>query len=144
MLEKIKGLLKDKEKMNHYIRYFVVGVVTTLISWITFKIFRILLPTVNENISNILSILIAIVCSYFMNREYVFKSKEKNKLKEFGSFLYGRLACMVLEEAFFFVMIEFTNVDEMIVKMMGSAIAMVVNYLLSRFFVFKDTMKKEE
>ena len=78
-----------------------------------------------------------------MNRVYVFKSTEKNKLKEFGSFLYGRLACMVLEEAFVFFMIEFTEVDEMIVKMLGSAIAMVVNYLLSRFFVFKDTMKKE-
>lgn len=144
MIEKIKKLLKDREKMNHYISYFIVGVITTLISWITFKLFRVWFPQVNENISNILSILIAIVCSYFMNRVYVFKSKEKNKLKEFGSFLSGRLMCMVLEELFFFLMIEFTEVDEMIVKMFGSAIAMVVNYLLSRFFVFKDTMKNKE
>lgn len=142
MIEKIKSLLKDKEKMNHYIRYIIVGVATTLINWIVFKILRMILPNVEKNISNIIAILTSIVCSYFMNRGYVFKSTEANKLKEFGKFLYGRLACMLLEEGFFFVMTEFTNIDEMIIKVFGSAIAMVVNYLLSRFFVFKDSEEK--
>ncbi len=130
--------------MRHYVRYFIVGVITTLISWISFKLLRVYIPMINENVANVFSILLAIVCSYFMNRLYVFDSKDKNIVKEFGSFFGGRIVTAVIEELYFFVMVTLLLFNEMFIKITASAIAMVLNYLVSRFFVFKKVNKDDE
>lgn len=139
MFSKIKAELSDKEKMNHYIKYLIVGVITTVISVVAFKLIRIYLPELNENIANILSIIFAIICSYFMNRSWVFESKEKNMLKEFGKFFSGRLVTLIVEELVFLIGTSLLSFDELIVKVSSSAIALIMNYIFSRWMVFKNS-----
>ena len=67
MFQKLKEELKDKEKRNHYIKYLIVGLITTAISIGGFKLFRMYVPQLNENFANIFSIIIAIFFSYFLN-----------------------------------------------------------------------------
>ena len=144
MFSKIKDELSDKEKRNHYIKYLVVGVITTIISVVAFKLIRVYVPTLNENIANILSIIMAIVGSYFMNRSWVFESKEKNMIKEFGNFFSGRLATLVVEELVFFWGTALLSFNELIVKISSSAIALVMNYIFSRWMVFKNSKINEK
>lgn len=144
MFSKIKTELSDKEKRNHYIKYLVVGIITTVISILGFKLIRIYVPTLNENIANILSIIIAIIVSYFMNRSWVFESKEKNMIKEFGKFFTGRLATLVVEEVVFFVGTTLLTFDELIVKISSSAIALIMNYIFSRWMVFRNSKINEK
>ncbi len=144
MFSKIKTELSDKEKRNHYIKYLIVGVITTIISVVAFKLIRVYIPTLNENIANVLSIIIAIISSYFMNRSWVFESKEKNMIKEFGKFFSGRLATLVVEEVVFFVGTTLLNFDELIVKIASSAIALVMNYIFSRWMVFRNSKINEK
>ena len=40
MFAKLKEELSDKEKRNHYIKYLIVGLITTAISIGGFKLFR--------------------------------------------------------------------------------------------------------
>lgn len=139
---KIIELLKNNERLKHYVIYIIFGILTTLISLGAFVVLRYTLPWLNENIANILSILIAIVFAYFTNRKYVFFSNEKNKLKEFFKFFLGRLSAFVIEAILFWGLTEFTEINEIVVKLTGSFTSMVVNYVLSRFFVFKNSAKK--
>lgn len=145
MIDKIKNLLEDKEKMKHYITYFIFGVLTTLVNYITFWLLRNLLPMVNKNISNMLAIFAAIVFAYFTNRAYVFKSTETNKLKEFSKFLLGRGASFVFETVSFWALTTFTmlnepGLEEMIVKFICSFFVMIINYVISKVFVFKESV----
>lgn len=139
MFSRLKAEFSDKEKLKHYIRYIIVGVITTIISVVAFKLIRVYVPALNENIANILSIIFAIICSYFMNRSWVFESKEKNMFKEFGKFFSGRLVTLVVEELVFLIGTSALNFDELIVKISSSAIALVMNYIFSRWMVFKNS-----
>ncbi len=144
MFSRLKEEFNDKEKLKHYIKYLIVGVITTVISVVSFKLIRIYVPVLNENIANILSIIFAIICSYFMNRSFVFESKEKNMIKEFGKFFSGRLATLVIEELVFLIGTSLLKFDELIVKITSSAIALVMNYIFSRWMVFKNSKINEK
>lgn len=136
-MNKILGILKDKEKMKHYITYIIVGVLTTLVSYISFWFLRRYLPVIDKNISNMISIVLAIIFAYFANRIFVFKSKETNKLKEFFKFCLGRASSFVFETVSFWLLTTFTPLDEMIDKIICSFFVMIINYVISKFFVFK-------
>ena len=140
----IKELLKDKEKIKHYVSYLIVGVLTTVVSWGSFWLLRRFVPTLNENIANIISIILAIIFAYFTNRIYVFKSTEINMIKEFSKFVLSRLSSMVFETGVFWLINEFTHIDEMINKIICSFFVIIINYVVSRFFVFnKKTEDKQ-
>lgn len=144
---KILSILKDKEKMKHYITYFIVGVLTTLVSYLSFWLIREFLPIIEKNIANMISIILAIIFAYFANRIFVFKSTEKNMIKEFGKFALGRASSFVYETVSFWIFTTFLPIiPEMIVKVANSVIVMIINYVISRVFVFKykDTKSKKE
>ena len=144
MFEKLKKELTDKEKRSHYIKYLIVGCITMFISVSSFKLIRVYLPELNENFANVLSIIVAIICSYFMNRAFVFESKERNVIKEFGKFFSGRLVTLVVEEIVFFVGIDVIQLTDMPVKISSTVIAFVMNYIFSRWMVFRNSKINEK
>ncbi len=151
MIEKVKSFLKDKEKVNHYIIYFVFGVLTTIISFASFWIIRKIAPSLDSTIAQAISVILAIIFAYFTNRKYVFKSNESNKLKEFGKFLLSRAASFVFETVSFWLLVEFTflgsfedkSVGELIAKLICSFFVMIINYVFSRFLVFNEKKNSE-
>lgn len=135
-MDKIINLIKDKEKMRHYILYIVFGVLTTLVDFAVFYLLRKFIPMMNENISNAISIFLAIVFSYFTNREYVFKSQETNQIKEFTKFFFGRMTSTLFNIVTFWILTTFTIINEMIIKVVISVVVLILNYIISKFVVF--------
>lgn len=142
-MDKLKELLKDKEKMKHYIIYFVFGVLTTIVSFGSFWLIREFVPALDENIANMISIFLAIVFAYFTNRTYVFKSKEDNILKEFFKFLLSRASSFIFEMVSFWLLTTFAPFSEMLDKLICSFFVIIINYVISRFFVFKKGVENE-
>lgn len=136
-MEKLIKLLNDKEKMKHYIVYIVFGVLATVVDFSTFYILDKFIPILNENISNAVAIFVATVFAYFTNREYVFKSNENNKMKEFFKFFLGRMFSTVFNIVAFWIMTTFTTIDELIIKAGISVVVVILNYIISKLFVFK-------
>ncbi len=143
-MNKLIELFKDKEKMKHYVLYFIFGVLATVVDFSTFYLLKKFIPILNENISNAIGIFTTIVFAYFTNREYVFKSDEKNKLKEFSKFFLGRMSSTLFNIAAFWVMTEFTNINEYIIKGIIAVVVMILNYIISKLFVFKEDINKNE
>ena len=156
MVDKIKNLLKDKEKMRELIAYLVFGVLTTIVSWGTYYIWRqmfnmtsyptdsaayTLIATSGQVVSFILSVLFA----FFTNKKYVFKSertKENGLWKEIALFFSARvLAWVLFDLALFNVLLFFTknlsaNAD-LILKLLMNVLVVIFNYVASKLIIFK-------
>jgi putative flippase GtrA len=131
-----------KEILIHLFIYFIFGVLTTIVGLGSFWLLRRYLPGVNENFANALSITFAIIFAYFTNRKYVFNSKEKNMLKEFVAFAASRGFTFAFDMATFFIFASIMQFDEMVVKVIISVAVIILNYILSKVYVFKGVKEK--
>lgn len=134
---KILELVKNKEKIKEIIVYGIFGVLTTIVSFGSFQILRTLFENINESILNTISIVISIIFAYFTNRKYVFKSKEKNILKELGLFFISRGFSALFEIGAFFILNELIKMDGLISKAIVSVFVIIMNYIMSKIVVFK-------
>lgn len=139
MLENIKDLCKKYEEI---IAYLIVGVLNTIVSWGAFFIcaYTILdAQVVWQNVMlSIISWVVGVVFGYFMNRKYVFKSKEPNIWKEFLQFSGGRVSTGILDSVMMVLMVNVMGIGESFSKIFVSVLVMIGNYLVSKLFVFKN------
>lgn len=135
--------LKNKGKMKHYALYIVFGVLTTLVDFGVYTLFLKCVPSLNENFANIIGIFASIVFAYFTNRKYVFKSKEKDMIKEFMKFFISRMSSTIFNIVSFWVLTTFTTINSYIVKITIAVFVVIVNYVISKFLVFKEESKVE-
>ena len=95
------------------------------------------------SLSTTLSIIIAwaasVLFAYLTNRTWVFESQARTAgdvLREMGSFFLGRVATGVLDWAIMYVCVERIGLPDMPVKLLSNVIVIILNYVLSKLFVF--------
>ncbi|MBQ1962287.1 MAG: GtrA family protein [Clostridia bacterium] len=134
-------LVNIYNRYREQILYLVFGGVTTLISIITYAVFT-ELADINILIANILSWIISVAVAYATNKSVVFRSDKKGVaqvLTEALSFYAGRLLTLLIEEAILFVFIDLAKLPNMPVKIIAQIIIIVLNYIISKVFIFKKT-----
>lgn len=134
-------LVNIYNRYREQILYLVFGGVTTLISIITYAVFT-ELADINILIANILSWIISVAVAYATNKSVVFRSDKKGVaqvLTEALSFYAGRLLTLLIEEAILFVFIDLVKLPNMPVKIIAQIIIIVLNYIISKVFIFKKT-----
>lgn len=137
MLKKIKSLYIKYEEI---INYLIIGVLTTVVSLGSYFIFtHTFLDTsaLGIQIANVLSWICAVTFAYVTNRKFVFKSHNKNILKEVTNFFGSRVFSLLMEMLSMFVMATLLGIDDLIAKIICQVIVTVLNYILSKLFVFK-------
>lgn len=136
MIKKILNLYKKYEEIMNYI---IVGGMTTIISILSYNLFRIILsdPTnLNVQISTVLSWIVAVAFAYFANRIFVFKSNNSKKL-ESVKFVSARIMSLLIEMLVMFILTAIFKINDKIAKILVQFIIVVLNYLFSKIFVFK-------
>ncbi len=136
-MDKIKGLIK-KVCTKEVIFYAIFGILTTVVNIGTFAIMTKLFGW-NENISNVIAIILAVLFAYVTNKDWVFHSKaegKNEKLKEFFRFIAGRVFTMVVEFIGCYLMFKLP-IPEMISKCMITVLVIILNFFISKFFAFK-------
>lgn len=167
-MEKIKELYKKYEEI---IIYLIVGVLTTIVSWAACFVAKFFL---DSNVSfqnfliNTISWVVGVTFAYPLNRAWVFKSKNKHILKEFGGFAASRVSTWVLDVVimwFFinivsfktillkllsFVNLTFDNIETQdkvyywFVKIFISAVLVTIaNYVFSKLLIFRKKKDKD-
>ena len=137
-MEKLIGLIK-KICTKEVIFYGIFGIFTTVINIGVFYLLSNFMH-IEENLSNNIAIIIAVLFAYFTNRKLVFNSTASNfkeKLIEFGKFILGRLFTMVIESAGFFLFFNIFHIQELISKASITIIVIILNFFISKFFAFK-------
>ena len=123
------------DKLKETINYIIVGGLTTIVSILSYNIFRFI--SSNVTLCTILSWICAVSFAYFANRTFVFQSKNKNYLKEISSFVGSRIFSLLVEIAFMFVTVNLIHINDRIAKILVQFIILVLNYITSKLFVFK-------
>lgn len=138
-MEKIKSLYK---KYKEIINYLIIGVLTTVVSLVTFYIVRILFLTndtqLDIQISNIISWFFAVLFAFITNKKYVFESKKegKEKLIEMIKFYLSRITTLLIDMATMWLLTAPLNINDKISKIIVQFIIVVLNYVFSKIFVF--------
>lgn len=116
--------------------YLIVGALTTLVSIVSFALCS---KGMNLDLitSNILSWICAVLFAYYTNRIFVFRSKNKNIVKEFISFTGSRVLTLLLDTGLMLLMVETMKIDELIAKIIVQFIIVIANYIISKLIVFK-------
>ena len=121
--------------------YLIVGVLTTVVSLVTYFIAtRIFLDPTNKielQIANVISWIFAVVFAYITNRIFVFKSKNRNILNEISKFIGSRITSLFMDMFIMFIVVSLLSQSDIIGKVISQVVVTIANYLLSKLFIFK-------
>ena len=139
-------------KYREAIDYLFWGGMTTVISWGSYSLFVLLLgsslkQTATVFWANILSWVCAVLFAFVTNKLWVFNSKSWASsvlFPELTKFLSSRIATGVFEmiavPALVAIGLKQTifGIDGMVSKILVSVVVVILNYILSKLFVFKN------
>lgn len=139
---KLKDLYKKYKEM---ILYLIFGVLTTALNYVVYFIFVVPLG-VHYEISNCIAWVAGVIFAYFTNRSVVFNSQAKGikkKLIEATEFVAARLFSLVAEMVILWLFIDIIPLcpdkywNNLIAKFIGAVVVVILNYLASKFVIFK-------
>ena len=144
-------------KYKELIIYGIFGVCTTLVNFLTYKLFNVLLGVEFYLVSNIVAWFVSVVFAYVSNKLFVFESKSwemKLVAKEASSFFAARVFSFLVEEMGLFLLVDickmkdfafevysFTISGNMISKVGLAVVVVVINYFFSKFVIFRKKDK---
>ena len=156
MIEKFRNLLKNQEKMRELIAYLVFGVLTTVVSWGTYYLWRQLFAmtsyptdsaayTLIATSGQVASFILSVLFAFVTNKKYVFKSDrtaENGLWREIVLFMSARvMAWVIFDLALFNVLLFFTkNISanaDLILKLLMNVLVVIFNYVASKLIIFK-------
>ncbi len=139
-MEKIKELIK-KVCTKEVILYIVFGVLTTLVSLVTYKLCVVTFLNAENalqlQIANIIAWIVSVAFAYVTNRKFVFESKNSNKLQEASKFVTSRIATLLMDMLIMFIGVTLLKFNDGIIKLISQVVIIVANYVFSKIFVFK-------
>lgn len=135
-------LIKLFKKYKETILYLVFGGLTTVINLlvyaITTKIFGI-----NYLVCTVIAWILAVIFAYITNKLYVFESKSFKKeviVKEVTSFFLARLLSLFIDMLIMYVFVSIFKFNDMVIKIISNIVVIIVNYVLSKFIIFKKSV----
>lgn len=142
-------LLKDKiiallKKYREIVMYLVFGVLTTLVSIVSYYIFtNTFLNTENAiqlQTANVLSWILSVTFAYVTNKFFVFKS-QGNIVKEAVKFYSSRIGTLVFEMVAMYLLVTVLKLSDLLSKVFVQFAVIVLNYVLSKLIIFREKNK---
>ena len=131
-------------KYREAIAYVFFGGLTTIGGWVAYAL--VVNIGIELNLSNILSWVCGVTFAFVVNKWFVFQSKsveKKTVLRELGSFFGSRIFTGVIAWVLFPILLwagidqTFFGTEGFIAKVITSIIEIILNWVLSKYFVFK-------
>ena len=141
----IKKLLMVYKKNEEVLNYLIIGGLTTvvniLVKYILLFVFFDPKDALELQIVVIISWVVAVLFAYITNRKIVFKSKNTSIISELVMFVEARILTLLVEMGFMYVFVTLLKFDSdlmvAILSIVSQVIVIVLNYILSKRFVFK-------
>lgn len=130
------------KKYKEQINYIVVGGMTTLVNFVIYAIDMYF--GMDMMINLVVSWVVAVIFAYVTNRIVVFESKENNILHEFTKFVSSRIASLLIEMLLMKICVDFIGIKEYFAKVGVAIIVVIVNYVLSKLWVFSKNNDDEK
>ena len=145
-MKKIKELINliiKKFFTKEVIFYGIFGVLTTVVNVATFYVLTTFCH-LEENTSNVIAIIVAVIFAYITNRKLVFNSTASTAsriFEELCKFFVARFFTMLVEFFGFMLLFNVLHIPNMISKLTITILVIILNFFLSKFFAFKSKNK---
>lgn len=141
-------MIKIYKKYEELINYLIIGILTTIVSLATYYLLTLTVLDANNKvylqIANIISWLASVIFAYFTNRKFVFKVKNKSNIKECLNFYISRISTLLIDMIIMYIFVSILKFDNKIVKLIAQVVIIILNYILSKFIVFKSSKEVEK
>ncbi len=129
----------DKVCNKETITYVIAGVCTTIVNYFSYALFCNVIGIENM-IANTIAWVIAVVFAFVVNDRWVFQKqnlKNHTQIQKFTKFISARIVTFIVEQIGMFIFINILSFPNLIVKAFIAVIITILNYLLSKLFVFR-------
>ncbi|MBF4694572.1 GtrA family protein [Fusibacter ferrireducens] len=127
---------------NEGFRYLIVGGMTTLINLLVYQIG--LWLGIGYLVATTFAFTASVIFAFFANKYYVFKKvTPKGIWRELMIFAGSRISTFLIETIGLIVWISVLAVQEMLAKLIMNIIVIVLNYIISKFWIFKGEKCEE-
>lgn len=120
------------EMIKLFTKYFSVGILNTLIHWSIFGLLTVFLST-SQAIANLIGFIAAVSFSFFANAKFTFKAKATATRYISFTLFIGLLSYLTGYAA------DQLRLPPIATLIIFSSISLVLGFLYSKIFVFRDT-----
>ena len=134
--------------------YLIFSVGTTAVSFVSFKLFNVLLGSDRYLFNNALAWVLAVAFAYVTNKQWVFENKSWRPsvlIREVPSFAAARLLSLGIETLGLYLLVDLLGMKrmvfdlvltslsgEMTAKLILAVIVVILNYVFSKWLVFRQ------
>ena len=133
------GIMNLNKKVSKVVLYVICGGITTIISFVSFKLF---LDYLNMQyiLAFSLSWVLAVTFAFFSTRKSVYESKAKNKKEkseEYARFIIGRIITYIVNLVLLMIAVEIFKFDEFYSNIVITVIVIILNYFVGDIMINK-------
>lgn len=137
---RIKILESHWDDFIQFVKFGLVGVSNTLISYISYLLFVLL--GCHYLIANILSFVVSVTNSFYWNNRYVFREEEGKERNWWHTYIKTFLAYastgLVLNNILLILWVDVLHISELIAPLINLVVTIPLNYLINKFWAFKS------
>ena len=126
-----------------FIKFGIVGVSNTLIHYFTYLLC--IFAGCHHLIASVIGFMVSVINAFYWNNKYVFVKKENSTRSLWQAFLKTFLSYagtgLVLENVLLVIWVRILHVPESIAPLVTLLITIPINFILNKFWAFKDRKK---
>ncbi len=125
-----------------FIKFNLVGILNTLVDIGVFALLTAL--GLNRYVAQVISYSCGVLNSYLFNTLWTFRSEKHRTAKEFFLFVCVNLVSLGVSLGMIYVAENYLNIEGTLMqKLIATPVAMAVNFIGNKLFVFKKTEDKD-
>jgi len=137
-MKKLIGKIINRETIS----YVIAGICTTLVNLLSYEaLYRLGLSNL---VANGMAWVIAVTFAYLVNKWNVFRSRSVSSRDEtikIAKFFGARIVTLGIEQAGMYLFVEVLGIYRWLVKGTLAVIVIAVNYIFSKFYIFRNRKK---
>lgn len=147
-MQKLKEFLRT-DRCRELIVYLIAGVLTTLVNYIVYFLVTRGLAALTGSApdasgvmlaGNVIAWICAVAFAFWSNKKYVFRSADWGRAtlrRELPGFIAARLFSLLFDIGFVYVAVRVFALNDLIAKLLSNVLVIVINYFLSKFWIFR-------
>lgn len=128
-------LTKYRKILTQLAKFVVTGVIATAIDWAVFYVL-VYMVKMDPLVAQLFSFLLSTLFNYYSNTRWVFDTtKNKTRQRLMTEFFIISVVALGISEALLALMINVMSMNDMLAKVLTTAVVMVFNYITRKLFL---------
>ena len=136
--------MKIINKYKTFWNYMIIGIIGSIFN---IELYMLLIYFFKEQyiLCNIITYIISLIIIFTLNKIFVFKDKNNNLkyiIKQFSIFGLSRILSLSIDTFVLFICVDKLLLSDLISKIIANAGTTVLNYFVSKIYIFNKAPKK--